>query len=177
MLGVEMTSTGEVGCIGDDLHEALLHGLIATGFRFPEKGVLLSLGPTVDKYWFADEARVIAEELNLPLFATEGTAEMLSTLGFKCTMVGKGHHEKVSALTVIDQGKVDLVINIPRKFDMMGRPDGYLIRRRTVDANIPLLTDLQLARTVIEGLRRKRMQDLKIISWDDYLKRERRSLS
>jgi hypothetical protein len=67
MLGVEMASTGEVGCLGADLHEALLHGMLATGFRFPSRGVLLSLGPWEDKFWFADEARVIADELRLRL--------------------------------------------------------------------------------------------------------------
>ncbi len=90
MLGVEMASTGEVGCFGDDVHEALLHALIATGFRFPKKGVLLSLGPLQDKYWFADEARVIVEQLELPIFATPGTAEALRSLGIACTSLGKG---------------------------------------------------------------------------------------
>ena len=89
MLGVEMASTGEVGCFGDDLHEALLHALLATGFRFPRKGVLLSLGPVTDKYWFADEARVITEELGLKLYATPGTAEALTTLGIACTELAK----------------------------------------------------------------------------------------
>ena len=87
MLGVEMASTGEVGCLGTSLNDALLHGMLATGFRFPKKGVLLSTGPVQDKYWFADEARVIVEELELPLFATEGTAKMLQELGFKATVV------------------------------------------------------------------------------------------
>ena len=146
---VEMTSTGEVGCIGDDLHEALLHGLLGTGFRFPKSGILLSLGPAVDKYWFADEARVIAEELALPVFATEGTAEILDDLGLACTPVSKGElTEHPSALELIDDGKIDLVINIPREYDDMGRPDGYLIRRRAVDMGVPLITDLQLARAV-----------------------------
>jgi len=78
MLGVEMMAQGEVGCFGDDLHEAFLHGLLATGFRFPSRGILLSLGPVADKYWFADEARVIVEELKLAICATPGTAEMHS---------------------------------------------------------------------------------------------------
>ena len=81
MLGVEMLSTGEVGCLGADLHEALQHGLLAAGMRFPSKGVLLSLGPVADKYWFADEARIIATELDLPIYATRGTAEVLAAQG------------------------------------------------------------------------------------------------
>ena len=125
MLGVEMASTGEVGCIGADLHEALLHGMLATGFRFPRSGVLLSLGPWEDKFWFADEARVIADELRLPIFATEGTARMLREIGVACTIVGKGDREPGGAGQLISEGRVDLVINVPRDYDEVGRPDGY----------------------------------------------------
>ena len=176
MRGVEMTSTGEVGCLGRDLHEALLHGLLATGFRFPRKGVLLSLGPVADKYWFAEEARVIAEELKLPIYATQGTAEMLQGLGIDCVAVGKKAGDESSALEVIDAGNVDLVINIPREYDQFGRPDGYLIRRGAIDARVPLLTDLPLARAVIEALRWQEPETLGVISWNDYLERSTESL-
>jgi carbamoyl-phosphate synthase large subunit len=172
MLGVEMTSTGEVGCFGSDLHEALLHGLLATGFRFPVRGVLLSLGPIADKYWFAEEARVIAEELRLPIYATQGTAEMLGEIGVACTAVAKQQGEQLSAVDVIDRGEVDLVINVPREYDAFGRPDGVLIRRAAVDAGLPLITDLQLARAVIEALRRRTLNDLQVVAWQDYVSRE-----
>ncbi|MEN8130298.1 MAG: carbamoyl-phosphate synthase (glutamine-hydrolyzing) large subunit [Pseudomonadota bacterium] len=172
MLGVEMASTGEVGCLGDDLHEALLHGLLATGFRFPNKGVLLSLGPVIDKYGFADEAKVITEELQLPIYATEGTAEMLIEIGIPCTRASKKRNNRLSALDLIDNGSVDLVINVPREYDQQGRPDGYLIRRAAVDADIPLLTDLQLARAVIEALRQKRPESLNVLAWNDFLMHE-----
>jgi carbamoyl-phosphate synthase large subunit len=172
MLGVEMASTGEVGCFGDDVHEALLHALIATGFRFPKKGVLLSLGPLQDKYWFADEARVIAEQLKLPIFATPGTAEALRTLGIACTSLGKGPADGAGAIHAIEDGSVDLVINVPREYDELGRPDGYWIRRRAVDAGIPLLTDLQLARAVIEALRHKNLATLHTLAYDEYAARK-----
>ena len=172
MLGVEMASTGEVGCFGDDVHEALLHALVATGFRFPKKGVLLSLGPLQDKYWFADEARVIAEQLNLPIFATPGTAEALRTLGIACTSLGKGPDDDAGAIHAIEDGSVDLVINVPREYDEQGRPDGYWIRRRAVDAGIPLLTDLQLARAVIEALRHKNLATLSTLAYDEYAARK-----
>jgi carbamoyl-phosphate synthase large subunit len=171
MLGVEMASTGEVGCFGDDLHEALLHSLIATGFRIPEKGVLLSLGPLQEKYWFGDEARVIVEQLKLPIFATPGTAEALRSLGIPCTSLGKGPADGAGAIHAIEDGSVDLVINIPIEYDELGRPDGYWIRRRAVDAGVPLLTDLQLARAVIEALRLKRHTQLRTLSYDEYLSR------
>ncbi len=169
MLGVEMASTGEVGCFGDDVHEALLHALLATGFRFPKKGVLLSLGPLQEKYWFADEARVITEHLGLPIYATPGTAEALRSLGIACTSLGKGPADGAGAVHAIEEGKVDLVINIPREYDQEGRPDGYWIRRRAVDAGIPLLTDLQLARAVVEALRHKRAGQLSTLAYDEYL--------
>ena len=173
ILGVEMASTGEVGCFGDDLHEALLHAMLATGFRFPTKGVLLSLGKVEDKFWFADEARVIAEDLKLPIYATEGTAEALKLIGIDCTAVSKAANQSPSAIELIDAERVDLVINIPREFDDLGRPDGYMIRRRTVEAGIPLITDLQLARALVEALRCRDKDSLSVHAWQDYMERSR----
>jgi carbamoyl-phosphate synthase large subunit len=171
MLGVEMTSTGEVGCLGADLDEALLHGLLATGFRFPTAGVLVSLGPIADKYSFIEEVRMIVDEIGLPVYATIGTAERLVEVGVDCIAVEKDYGEGTSALSVIDDGSVDLVINIPREYDEQGRPDGYKIRRRAVDAGIPLITDLKLAGAVVEALRSKRPHELGLVAWDDYMER------
>jgi len=171
MLGVEMTSTGEVGCLGADLDEALLHGLLATGFRFPTAGVLVSLGPIADKYSFADEAKLIVEEIGLPIYATRGTAERLIEVGVDCIAVEKERGGGTSALDVIDDGRVDLVINIPREYDEQGRPDGYRIRRHAIDAGIPLITDLKLAGAVVEALRSKRPDDLSVMAWNDYIER------
>jgi carbamoyl-phosphate synthase large subunit len=173
MLGVEMMSTGEVGCFGDDLQEALLHALLATGFRFPKKGVLLSLGPVADKYWFQDEARAIVDELRLPVYATRGTGEMLAEIGIACTVVEKHPNDRPNAIDLIERGDVDLVINVSREYDAFGRPDGVLIRRAAVDTGVPLLTDLQLARAVIEALRRKKYGDLQVLAWEDYVSRKR----
>jgi carbamoyl-phosphate synthase large subunit len=177
MLGVEMTSTGEVGCLGADLNEALLQGLLATGFRFPSAGVLVSLGPIAEKYSFADEARLIVEELGLPVYATKGTAERLIEVGVNCIPVEKEPGEGPSAFDVIDDGRVDLVINIPREYDEQGRPDGYLIRRQAVDAGIPLITDLKLAGAVVEALRSRRPQELSMVAWDDFIGRRTIPLS
>jgi carbamoyl-phosphate synthase large subunit len=170
ILGVEMASTGEVGCLGTDLHEALLHGLLATGFRMPSRGVLLSLGPLEDKYWFADEARVIAEDLQLPIYATRGTADMLMELGIACTEVEKKPDSGLTAMELIDNGVVDLVINIPREYDHLGRPDGYFIRRHAVDSGVPLITDLQLARALVEAMRCRRPEELRITAWQDLVR-------
>ena len=169
MLGVEMRSTGEVGCIGRDLHEALQHALLATGMKFPRKGVLLSLGPIVDKYWFADEARIIANELGLRIYATRGTADMLDEIGIACTRVEKDSGVGVSGLDVIEQGHVDLVVHVPREYDQYGRPDGYLIRRQAIDLGVPLITDLPLARAIFESLRWRKASDLDVVAWNDFV--------
>jgi carbamoyl-phosphate synthase large subunit len=170
-LGVEMASTGEVGCLGDDLHEALLKALIATGFRIPRKGVLLSLGPVADKYRFEREARMLQSK-GLALYATPGTAVVLREKGIE---VEVGHKEGDGgaplALDLLRQGKVDLVINIPRSYDGQGRPDGYRIRRLAVDLGIPLLTNFQLARLAVEAFHRYDTSDLKPLDWATYLAR------
>lgn len=177
LLGVEMASTGEVGCFGDDAHEALLHGLLATGFRYPEKGVLLSLGPLSGKYTFTDEARSLVEDLKLPVYATPGTSEMLKSIGVEHQVLSKEEAGADSAAEVIDEGKVDLVINVPRSYDEMGRPDGYAIRRKAVDAEVPLITDLMLARALVDAMRmRKNPSELKILAWDEFLARQPMSI-
>jgi carbamoyl-phosphate synthase large subunit len=172
ILGVEMASTGEVGCFGDDGDEALLQGMAAAGFRMPRKGVLLSLGPPSEKYAFLDEARALSEELGLPLYATAGTAEALHAVGIECSRLAKAPGEGRSGMDVIDEGLVDLVINVPRSYDELGRPDGYLIRRRAVDADVPLVTDLMLATALVDALRNRRSRTPAIRAWDEYLGRQ-----
>jgi carbamoyl-phosphate synthase large subunit len=177
ILGVEMASTGEVGCFGDDGEEALLQALAATGFRFPEKGVLLSLGPPSEKYSFLEEARALSEELGLALYATPGTAEALHAEGIACTALAKAPGEGRSGMDVIEEGAVDLVINVPRSYDELGRPDGYLIRRRAVDADVPLMTDLMLATALVNALRnRAGRAPMPVRAWDEYLARQPRHL-
>ena len=119
-----------------------------------------------------DDARLIVEEIGLPVYATRGTAERLLEVGVDCIAVEKEPGNGMSAFDVIDDGRVDLVINIPREYDEQGRPDGYLIRRRAVDAGIPLITDLKLAGAVVEALRSKRPHQLEVVAWDDYIGRQ-----
>ncbi len=173
MLGVEMASTGEVGCFGDDVHEALLHALIATGFRFPKKGVLLSLGPLQDKYWFADEARVIAEQLGLPIFATPGTAEALRSARHRQHQPGQGRPPTARAPSTPSRTAASISSSTCRaSTTSWGGRTGTGSRRRAVDAGIPLLTDLQLARAVIEALRRKKLAGLHMLAYDEYAARK-----
>jgi carbamoyl-phosphate synthase large subunit len=171
-----MASTGEVGCFGDDGDEALLQGMAATGFRLPRRGVLLSLGPPSEKYSFLEEARALSEELGLALYATAGTAEALQANGVRCTALAKAPGEGRSGMDVIDEGLIDLVINVPRSYDELGRPDGYLIRRRAVDAEVPLITDLMLASALVNALVNRAGAPVAIRSWNEYLGRQLRHL-
>jgi carbamoyl-phosphate synthase large subunit len=143
--------------------------LLATGTRFPRKGVLLSLGPVGDKYWFAEEARMIVQELGLPIYATQGTAEVLAAEGIPCTAVEKTPSAGSSGLDVIAAGLVDLVINVTRDYDQYGRPDGYWIRRQAIDLGVPLITDLQLARAVVEASRWRRSETLEVVALNEYV--------
>jgi carbamoyl-phosphate synthase large subunit len=168
LLGVEMVSTGEVGCIANTLHDALRLALTSTGFRVPKRGVLLSLGPRAEKFGFADEALIIRDELKLPIYATAGTAEMLKDIGIDSHVVGKAEDDPESAVRAIEQGAVDLVINIPAAYDAQGRPDGYRIRRAAIDAGVPLFTDPHLAQTVVEMLRRTKDKGLELRPMTEY---------
>ena len=177
LLGVEMAATGEAGCFGDTVEEALAKALLATGFRWPQRGVLLSLGTMSDKYLLIDEARVLAR-LGLKLYATAGTAETLHAEGIACDAVDKGEPGQQSeVLRLLREGAIDLVVNIPRSFDSQGRPDGFWIRRAATDLEIPLLTDLQLARAVVRMLAKVKPPlagstgSLTVLPWREYLAR------
>ena len=169
ILGVEMASTGEVGCFGDDGDEALLQAFAATGFGLPKKGVLLSLGPVSEKYSFLEEARALSQEFGLALYATPGTAEALHAEGIECEALAKVTGEGRSGMDVIDEGLVDLVINVARTYDELGR-------RRAVDAEVPLVTDLMLAKALVNALRNRGERPLAIHSWNEYLERQPRFL-
>ena len=185
LLGVEMASTGEVGCLGDSFHEALLHGLVATGFRRPKKAVLLSLGPPRWKHRFLRTARMMVERLGLAIYATSGTSRVLREGGIENTTVervrvggrplgpGFAAPHPISGLDLIDRGEVDLVVNVPVAYDPEGHPDGYLIRRRAVDRGVPLLTDPSLAHHVVIALVAHREGSLKARAWNDFLERKR----
>jgi carbamoyl-phosphate synthase large subunit len=151
------------------MHEALLLGLISTGFCAPRRGVLLSLGPKVEKFAFADDVLVIRDELRLPIYATAGTAEMLRDMDVDCQVLGKVDTGSDSAVRAIESGLVDLVINIPRTYDDEGRPDGFRIRRAAIDHGVPLITDPQMARTVIETLRRTGGRATLPLAMDSYV--------
>jgi carbamoyl-phosphate synthase large subunit len=161
-VGVEMASTGEVGCIGDDFEEAFLKSLLSVGFRFPIRRVLLSTGPLVDKVAFLESARLM-RDMGIEFFATAGTAEFLASYGYEATVVTwPSERSTPDACSLIEQKAVDLVINIPKNYQERELTDDYLIRRKAVDFGVPLLTNIQLANRLAEALSRKTMADLHI---------------
>jgi len=177
VLGVEMASTGEVACFGDDSKEAFLKGLIATGFKIPKKNILVSIGRAEDKFEFLPIAKKLIE-MGYKLYATEGTAAYFSANGIVCKMLMKinkngGEQRRKSGapnlLDYLNKRKLDLVINIPKNYNREEETAGYLIRRRAIDLNIPLITNLQIAKMFAQAIEKYNENELKIKSWGEYL--------
>jgi carbamoyl-phosphate synthase large subunit len=168
ILGVEMASTGEVACLGDDFNEAFLKSLISVGFSFPKKTILLSTGPINSKTELLNSTRLLGE-LGLKFYATKGTADFLKTNGIKADILyWPLENKEPNTLTYIEKGKIDLVINIPKNIEKEELDNDYLIRRKAVDFGVPLITDLQLAKRFIDSIYKLSHDDLKIKSWDEY---------
>ncbi len=168
VLGVEMVSTGEVACIGDDFNEAFLKSLISIGFKIPEKNILLSTGPINFKADFLKHTRML-ESMGYRFFATEGTADFMRENGLEVqTLYWPLDEREPNTLTYLEEKKIDLVINIPKNTEKEELDNDYLIRRKAVDHNIPLITNLQLAKRFAAAVKRTRLEDLKIKSWDEY---------
>jgi len=167
-LGVEMASTGEVGCLGDDFEEAFLKALLSVGYRMPVENVLLSTGPVESKASFLNWAHLLVQ-MGMKLYATQGTGEFLIMQGMDVTILHWPMEQKTpNVLDYMGEGKIDLVINIPKNFQAAELTNDYQIRRKAVDLNIPLITNLQLAERFIEALSRKTIDDLHIKSWAEY---------
>lgn len=165
VLSVEMASTGEVGCFGNTLEEAFLKSMMATGFRLPEKNILLSIGRSADKASFLEAAEKL-QAMGYRLFATEGTHDFLKDHGVKTKCLYKVSEKKSpNLLDALKDGKLDLVVNIPRSYAHENLTDGYKIRRAAIDGNIPLLTNLQVAKLIVQSLAKWREKELPISDW------------
>lgn len=168
VLGVEMASTGEVACLGDDFEEAFLKSLMAIGFMIPKKSILLSTGSLRNKTAFLEETRALAR-MGFIFYATGGTAKFMEENNILVTTLHWPLEKKEpNALTYLEEGKIDLVINIPKNAERKELTNGYLIRRKAIDHNIPLITNLQLARRLVKAIQSKNIEDLKIKSWEEY---------
>jgi carbamoyl-phosphate synthase large subunit len=168
VLGVEMASTGEVGCLGDDFEEAFLKALLSVGFRLPVKSVLLSTGPIADKAAFLESARLLAG-LHIRVYATEGTAAFLRENGVEATVAHwPDKAQSPNTIELLAARAVDLVVNIPKHSGEEELSNDYLIRRRAADYGIPLITNIQLASRLVEALSKKSVEELQIKSWQEY---------
>jgi carbamoyl-phosphate synthase large subunit len=168
VLGVEMASTGEVGCLGDDFDEAFLKALVAVGYRLPIRAALLSTGPIEGKAALLEAARTL-RDMGVKLYATRGTAAFLASNGVESESLYWPTEERApNALDVLGARKVDLVINIPKNTGEEELRNDYIIRRKSADFGIPLITDVQLAKRFIEAMSKKSLAELQIKSWQEY---------
>jgi carbamoyl-phosphate synthase large subunit len=168
-LSVEMASTGEVACIGDDFEEAFLKAMLAVGFRLPVKRVLLSTGPTKSKAAFLPAARAL-KGMGISIVATKGTADFLAQHGIDVEAVSWPLEKKADAADArIRGGGIDLVVNIPKNYQKEELTNGYMIRRAAADFGVPLVTNIQLAKRVVESLARKDFADLACKHWAEYV--------
>jgi carbamoyl-phosphate synthase large subunit len=168
ILSVEMASTGEVACLGDSFEEAFLKALLSVGFRFPKKNIMLSTGPFESKSIFLPQAKRLID-LGFQLFATRGTADFMKYHGIHSEVLSWPLEKKEpNALTYIQELKLDLIINIPKSFEEVELTNDYILRRKAVDYNIPLITNLQFAERFIDAMSRTKLDELSIKSWDEY---------
>jgi carbamoyl-phosphate synthase large subunit len=168
VLHVEMASTGEVACFGEDLEEAYLKAILATGGHIPQKGIFISLGGDDKKRRFLESARLLAT-LGLPMYATEKTSRFLREHGIETTMLYKLHEQKEpNILTYFRDHKVDLAINVVDSTIMQEEDDGYAMRRYAIDHNIPLFTKIKQARLFTQAIIEKDLESIPIKSWSDY---------
>ena len=170
VLGVDMSSTGEVGCLGDDFDEALLNALIATGYRIPKKAVLLSSGATKSKVDLLDASQMLSQK-SYHIYATAGTATFLNSHGIPTTPVfwpDERPNAENNVMKMIANHQFDLIVNIPKNHSKRELTNGYRIRRGAIDHNIPLMTNARLAKAFIEAFCTTKLEDIQIKSWQEY---------
>jgi carbamoyl-phosphate synthase large subunit len=167
--GVEMSSTGEVACMGDDFNEAFLKSMLSTGKRIPQKAVLLSTGTPKNKAELLEDIQLL-KDMGLKFYGTKGTAEYYELNNLNVEILYRPFDEKEPAiLSYLNDGKIDLVINIPKTAEKVELDSDYIIRRKAVDLNIPLFTNVQATKRFINSLEHYKSEDLKIKSWDEYI--------
>ena len=172
VLGVDMSSTGEVGCMGDTFEEALLNSLIATGYKIPskDKGIMLSSGGAKEKASLLDAAQALVKN-GYTIYATAGTAKFLNENNVKATAVGwpdEDQKDLPNVMQIIADHKFDLIVNIPKNHTKRELTNGYRIRRGAIDHNIPLFTNARLASAFIEAFCTMSQDQLQIKSWQEY---------
>lgn len=168
ILGVDMSSTGEVGCIGENFYEAILKSMLSVGYAIPEKNILLSTGPMRSKVELLNSCRLLTKK-GYNLFATRGTAQFLDMNGIESTVLfWPDEDKKPNTLDYLKNKVIDLVINIPKDLTSSELSNDYTIRRSAVDYNIPLITNARLASAFLIAVCTLSIEDIAIKSWDEY---------
>ena len=168
ILGVDMSSTGEVGCLGDSMNEALVNAMIATGYRLPKKNILISSGGAKGKVDLLEPAQSLIKN-GYKIYATAGTAKFLNDNGIEATAVAWPDEEgENNVLDMIGEHCFDLIINVPKNHTKRELTNGYKIRRGAIDHNIPLITNVRLAKAFIEAFCELKEEDIKPKSWQEY---------
>ena len=169
VLGVDMMSTGEVGCLGDDTNEAVLKSMLSVGYRIPERSVLLSTGGYKQKVDMLDAAQLLHSK-GYTLYATQGTHDMLAENGIPSTLVfwPTDEGKQPQALDLLHERKIDMVVNINKNLTAGELTNGYRLRRAAIDLNIPLLTNARLASAFITAFCTLPIEELQIKSWAEY---------
>ena len=168
VLGVDMSSTGEVGCLGDDTSEAILTSMMSVGYTIPQKNILLSTGSAKQKVDMLDAAHLLHEK-GYHLYATGGTHKFLSENGIPSTLVyWPSEKGTPQALDMLRNKELDFVVNIPRDLTPRELDNGYKIRRAAIDFNVPLITNARLASAFIGAFCNMDIEDIQIKSWDEY---------
>lgn len=165
-----MSSTGEVGCLGDDFDEALLNALMATGYTIPQKSVMLSSGPVQSKVELLEPSRMLADK-GIVIYATPGTARFLNENGVPAVAVHWPDEHTAAennVLKMIARHEFDLIVNIPKDQTKRKLTNGYHIRRDAIDHNIPLMTNSRLAKAFIEACCRMDLEQIQIKSWQEF---------
>ena len=168
-LGVEMASTGEVACLGEDVHEAFLKSILSAGFVLPKKSILLSIGHREDKIKFLESAAIL-RDLGFTIYATEQTSAVLDANGVPNTLLHKVHEKRTpNIMDYLTERKIEFVISIPDPGRKSSFDSDYILRRTAVDYSIPLLTNLQVAELFVQALALKKPDDLHIKAWGEYV--------
>ncbi len=169
VLGVDMASTGEVGCIGENFYEAILKSMLSVGYTIPKKNILISSGPSRSKVELLESARMLSER-GYNLYATEGTHKFFTDNGIANTLLHWPDEEDrhPNTLDYLKEKKIDLVINIPKNFTRRELRNGYTIRRSSIDYNIPLITNSRVASAFVYAICKYTPETLSIKSWEEY---------
>ena len=169
VLGVDMSSTGEVGCLGDDTNTALLKSMLSVGYRIPKKNILLSTGGAKQKVEMLDAAKKLIDN-GYKLYATGGTSKFLTENGIENTHVlwPSEEGDEPKALDLLHDHTIDMVVNIPKNLTSSELSNGYKIRRASIDLNVPLLTNARLASAFIYAFCTTKLEDIGIKAWGEY---------